>query len=69
MLEAINTPLMPTRQRCQQHPSCAETLAVVGDGTLAVQDRRHGTSHALTLDLPTLVKMLDPAGTSYQPVR
>ena len=64
----INSPLMAQKQSCQRHNDCVATMAVVAEGTIAVQDRRHGTSHGATFDIHSLVKMLDPKGTSYRQV-
>ena len=44
-----------------------ETLAGA-NGRLEIRDRRHGTNHYLNITLQQVVALLDPRGTSYQPV-
>ena len=64
--------LMPepgTAQRCDCHGD--ETLAVMRPSTQSVdiRDRRHGTTHMLSLDLRQIVRVLDPAGTTARILR
>jgi len=59
---------MSTALKCDCHRH--ETLAVGNpqEGCISIRDRRHGTSHDLSLALSQIVQMLDPEGTSFQPV-
>ncbi len=41
-----------------------ETMARIGDSTLQIQDRRHGTKHVLSMDLREIINLIDPAGTT-----
>lgn len=64
----MNDPLARKRQTCQQHERCNVTIAVSAQGTLAMRSRQHGQSHQAAFDIHSLVRMLDPRGTSYRPV-
>lgn len=44
-----------------------EVLAAA-NGRLEIRDRRHGTTHTLNLTVQQVMALLDPRGTSYQPV-
>ena len=54
-----------TPVKCDCHE--AETLLhVIPEAqTIEVKDRRHGTSHSVTISLPELVTALDPKGTTF----
>lgn len=58
-----------TLQRCACHGSQSLAVAYPDTGIFAVSDRRHGTTHRRTFRLAELVELLDPAGTSFEPVQ
>ncbi len=53
-----------TAARCACHGN--EVMAVLrpDNRTVEVRDRRHGTAHVLILNLPSLIRTLDPLGTT-----
>ncbi len=58
-----------TALRCKCCKTKTVAVSYPDDGKIEIRKRAHGQDHVAGFSLRELVEMLDPAGTSYQPVK